>query len=76
MDRYTYRRHWAGHQASGYTFEPSAAGPGAPGIRFISPGMAGGWLPLDQCEDFADALKTAAQASSAQYVNRARPWAA
>ncbi|WP_144836288.1 hypothetical protein [Kocuria rosea] len=76
MDRYEYRRHWAGHIAAGWTIEPSAAGPHSPGIRFTSPTNHGGWLPLDQVDDFADALKSAARASAAQYSNRAVGWAA
>ncbi|GGG70342.1 hypothetical protein GCM10011374_38590 [Kocuria dechangensis] len=76
MDPYEWRKTWFGLRAAGYNFEPSAAGPGSPGIRFTSPGQAGGWLPLEECEPFADALKEAARASSWQYASRARDWAA
>ena len=76
MDFYEYRRHYAGHRAVGWNFEPSAPGPNSPGIRFTSPGQHGGWLPLDQVEDFAEALKSAARASATQYQNRTTGWAA
>lgn len=76
MELYHYREYFRGYQAGTWNFEPSANGPGRPGIRFTSPGNAGGWLPLDVVDEWAVTLKAAALASTAQYTNRATGWAA
>jgi hypothetical protein len=67
---YEYQSGYRGQQVAGWNIEPSAAGHGAAGVRFTSPGHAGGWVPLNELDDFADALRNAGRALAAHKSHR------